>query len=112
MDQTINFGYVSLPFKHLILKDCSEIVLSYERRTSAQNLNKLESYLREKGPRTPPPPSLPLKRGHFMDAALSRKHLKIYNLTTTNATLVKLTAIMYLHKTFILAEDWGVTHGA
>ena len=59
-----------------------------------------------------PEPPIPLKRGHFMEAALSRKHLKIYNLTTTNAALMKLTAIMYRHKTFILAEDWGVTHRA
>ena len=43
-----------------------------------------------------------------MDAALPRKHLKIHNLTTTNATLMKLTTIMYLHKTFNLAKDWGV----
>ena len=51
-------------------------------------------------------------RGHLMDAALQRKHLKIYNLTITNATLMKLTMIMYLHKRFNVAEDWGVTHGA
>ena len=54
----------------------------------------------------------PTKRGHFMDAASPRKHLKIYNLTATNATLMKLTTIMYLHKTFNLAKDWGVTHRA
>ena len=54
----------------------------------------------------------PPKRGHFMDAASPRKHLKIYNLTTANATLMKLTTIMYLHKMFNLAEDWGVTHRA
>ena len=52
------------------------------------------------------------KRGHFMDAALPRKHLKIYNLTTTNATLMKLTTIMYLHKTFNLAKDWGAPQRA
>ena len=40
-----------------------------------------------------------------MDAALPRKHLKIYNLTTTNATLMKLTTIMYLHKMFNYAKD-------
>ena len=45
-----------------------------------------------------------------MDAVSPRKHLKIYNLTTTNATLMKLTMIMYLHKMFNLAEDWDVTH--
>ena len=47
-----------------------------------------------------------------MDAALSQKHLKIYNLTARTATIMKLTTIMYLHKTFNLAEDWGVTHRA
>ena len=45
-----------------------------------------------------------------MDAASPRKHLKIYNLTTTTATLMKITTIIYLHKTFNLAEDWRVTH--
>ena len=52
----------------------------------------------------------PPKRGHFMGAASPRKHLNIYNLTTANATLMKLTRIMYLHKMFNLAEDWDVTH--
>ena len=54
----------------------------------------------------------PSKRGHFMDAASTQKHLKIYNLTTTNTTLMKLTNIMYLHKMFNMAEDWGVAHRA
>ena len=31
------------------------------------------------------------KSSHFMDAASPRKHLKLYNLTTTNATLMNLT---------------------
>ena len=52
----------------------------------------------------------PPKRGNFIDAALSQKHLKIYNLTTTNAALMKLTIIMYLYKRFNVAEDFGVTH--
>ena len=46
----------------------------------------------------------------FMDAALPPKHLKIFNLTTTNATIIKLTTNIYLYRTFNLAEDWGVTH--
>ena len=54
----------------------------------------------------------PPKRGHFMNAASPQKHLKIYNLTTANATLKKLTTIMYFHKMFNLAEDWSVTHRA
>ena len=45
-----------------------------------------------------------------MDAAWPQKHLKIYNLTTTNATKMKLTTIMYLRKTFSMVGNWGVTH--
>ena len=45
----------------------------------------------------------PPKRGHFMDAALLQKYLKIYNFGTTNAINVKLTTIIYLHEIFHLA---------
>ena len=38
------------------------------------------------------------------------KPLKIYNLTTANATLMKRTTIMYLYETFHLTKDWSVTH--
>ena len=62
-------------------------------------------YLGEKGLRNPP-------KGGFMDVALPRKHLNIYNLTATNAKLIKLTKSMYLHKKLNLVEDWGVTHRA
>ena len=40
----------------------------------------------------------PSKKGYFMDAESVRKALKIFNLTTTNAILMKFTTIMYLHK--------------
>ena len=43
---------------------------------------------------------------------LLRKHLKIDNLATTNATPMKLTTIIYRHETFYLAKNCGVTHGA
>ena len=43
-----------------------------------------------------------------MDAASSRKHLNIYNLTATNANLMKLTISMHVHKKLTLLEDWGV----
>ena len=33
-------------------------------------------------------------------------------LATTKPTPMKLTTIMYLHETFLLAENWGVTHRA
>ena len=68
-------------------------------------LTNFSHICRRKGPEPP-------QRGHFMDAALPRKHLEIHNLATTNATLMKLTTIMYLHKTFNLAKDWGVIHRA
>ena len=37
-----------------------------------------------------------------------RKHLKIHNVATTNAILMKLTTIMYLHDTFHSAKNWVV----
>ena len=45
----------------------------------------------------------PPKRGHFMDAALPRKHLKIYKFRTTNSMKVKITTIIYLREIFHLA---------
>ena len=80
--------------------------LSYERHTSGQNFSKLDLYFGENSAQKP------LKRGLFMDVLSPRKNLEIYNLATTNATLMKLTMIMYLHKMFNLAEDWGVTQSA
>ena len=44
-----------------------------------------------------------------MDAALPRKHFNMYNLTLTNAKLMKLTKSLYLHKRLNFGEDWGVT---
>ena len=44
----------------------------------------------------------------FMAAPWPQKHLKIYNLRTTNATKMKLGTIMYLHETFHLTKDLGV----
>ena len=45
-----------------------------------------------------------------MDAEFVYKTLKNVNLTTSNATLVKLTAIMYLHKICNFGKSWDVTH--
>ena len=79
----VNFRCVLFPLKRLISKDCSDLSLSYTRPTSGQNFSKLEPNLGEKGPET-------LKRDHIMDAASPQKHLEIYILITTNATLMKL----------------------
>ena len=104
--KTINFGYVSFLLKHLILKDCSETVFFLWKTYLWLKFQQTRVIFA--GERAQKPP----KRGYFMDAASPRKHLKIYNLTTTNAALMKLTMVMYLHKTFNVAEDWCVTHGA
>ena len=40
---------------------------------------------------------------------LLRQTLKIHNLRTTNAILMKLTKIMYLHETFHLAKNFDIT---
>ena len=97
--KTINFGYVSFRLKHLIVKYCSETVFVlwkiYLWLKFQQTGDKFA------GERAQKPP----KKDYFMDAASPRKHLKIYNLTTTNGALMKLTIIMNLHKTFNLAED-------
>ena len=45
------------------------------------------------------------KKDHLMDAKLVQNTLKIYNLTATNAILMKLSTIRYLHETFNLAKD-------
>ena len=98
-----NFGYVPFLLKHLILKDCLNTVFVLWETTSGQNFRKLLPYLWEKRLRNSP-------KGGFMDAASPQKHLNIYNLTATNAKLLKFTTSMYLHKKLNLAEDWGVTH--
>ena len=111
--KTFNFGYVPFLLKHLILKDCLDTVFVLWETTSGWNFSKLMPYLVEKGLRpgglSPPPPK---KKGDFMDTASPRKHLNIYNLTATNAKLMKLPTGMYLHNKLNLAEDWGVTHRA
>ena len=112
--KTVNFEYILFVLKHLILKDCSHTIFVLQKTTSGKIFNKMEPYLGVKSPRTlpPPTPTPTLKRSHFMDVALPRKHLKIYNLGTRNAILMELNMIMYHHKTFNLAEDWGVTRRA
>ena len=103
--KTVNFGYVPFPLKEIIRKIVHRLSFSNNRLPLVKILGESSPYLGEKGPRNPP------KRSHFMDAASPQKHLKVYNLTTSNVALVKLTTIMYLHNKFNLAEGWGVTHG-
>ena len=102
--KTFNFGYVLFLLKHLILKDCLDNVFDLWETTSGRNFSKLVPYLGGRnGSETP-------QKGVFMDAAFPQKHLNIYNLTATNAKVMKLTTSMYLQEMLNLAENWGVTH--
>ena len=82
--KTVNFGYVPFPLKHFILRDCSEAVFflwEIYHWLKFQQTRVIFGW--ERAQKFP-------KRNHFMIAASSRKHLKIYNLATTNPTLMKL----------------------
>ena len=84
---------------HLILKDCSETVFFLWKMYLWLKFQQTGVIFAGERPQKPP------KRGYFMDAASPWKHLKIYNLTTTNATLMKPNVIMCLYKTFNLAVN-------
>ena len=92
--KTLNVGYNLFPLKHFILKDCLETVFVFWETYLWLKFEQTRAIF--EGERAQKLPPSPPKRGYF--------------LTTTNATLVKRTTIMYLHKAFNLAEDWGVTH--
>ena len=97
--KTINFVYVPFPLKHLILRDCSATIFVLCKTYLWLKFQQTRIIFARERVQEPP------KRGHLMDTSSPGKHLKIYNLRTTNAALMKLTIIMYLHKTFNLAED-------
>ena len=92
-----NLG-TSWPLKHLILKDYLKTIFVLWETTSDRNFSKLVLYVGEKELRNSP-------KGGFVDAALPEKHLNIYNLTATNAKLIKFTTSMHLHKKLNLAEN-------
>ena len=60
-----------------------------------KNLTAIGEFMAKKPPRSS-------QQWQFL---LLRKHLKIHDLANTNATLIKLTTIMCLHKTFQLAKN-------
>ena len=67
--------------------------------TCGENVNKIRQYLGELGPKTSQ------KRAILWMLESVRKNLKIYNLTTKNAILIKLITIMYLYETFHLPKS-------
>ena len=57
-------------------------------------------------------PSKTTQKQPVMVVFAATKNLKIHNLATTNAILMKLNTIMYLHETFHLVKDWSVNDKA
>ena len=52
------------------------------------------------------------QKGPFRGCIIGMNNFEIFNLTTSNAMLVKLNTIVYLDKTFPLAKNCGVTRRA
>ena len=97
-NKTVNFGYVLFPFKYLILKHYSESAFVLWETYLWSKFQQIRViFVGETAQK-------PRKSGYIMDAASPWKYLKIHNLTITNATLKKLTTIIYFHKTLNLAE--------
>ena len=108
MDQTVNCGYVPFEPKKILKKpklfltQCFCIITEYLWWKFQHNLTLLGEVRTQKT----------LKKVHFMDAESVRKALKVFNLTTTNAILMKLTTKMYLNKVFHFPKPWGVNNRA
>ena len=79
------------------------LCLSYLRIPLIKISARLNNILGSKGPNKP-------KRDHFMTAESIRKMLKIFNFSTTNAMLMKLTIDIYLNNAFHLVKSWGKNH--
>ena len=96
----VNFGSFPYPQKFKFWKDysdCFYLLMSI----SGENLSEIGPCLGVQRP----------VRGHFMGAELICKTLKICNLTTTNARLMKLTTIVYIHNTFSLGKIGRSSYG-
>ena len=74
----------------------SKKIQTFLSATSGEKIGKMGPYSEEKAP-----------ENHFMNAELVCKVLKDFNLTTTNAILIKLITIMYLHEIFNLTKKLG-----
>ena len=70
---------------------------------SGENLSKIIPYLGVQRLNKP-------GKGHIMGAKLVSKTLKIFNLTTTNATLMKLTTIVCIFIIPLVWEKLGIRH--
>ena len=69
----------------------SQIMFLFARVLPQVRISAILDHLEEVRAQKPP------KKGYFVDAELVLKMLETFNLTTTNAILMKLTTIMYLH---------------
>ena len=68
-----------------------------------QNFSKIEPYLRDRGPKKN-------TKASIHECCITTKILKIYNLTNSNASLMKLPTIMDLHEMFDLVETWDINN--
>ena len=80
----INFGDVLFLLKHLILRGCSESVCLMKDVALVEISANLSHICRRKGLET-------LQKGQFHGCCIATKTFENYNLTTTNAALMKIT---------------------
>ena len=91
--KTANFGSVPFPWILESFKNFQTVFLFLFARILP--LVRISAMLKHiGGARAQKPP----KKGYFVDAESVRKTLENFNLTTTNAILMKLTKIMVLHE--------------
>ena len=102
LHQTCKFGYL-LFLKIWIFQNPLNTVCISLNTNSGRNFGKIWQHLGELGPKK-------TQKGQFHGCCIATKTFEIYNLTTTNAIRMKLSTIMYLHETFNLTKDWGISH--
>ena len=103
--KSANFGYVPFPKKLAFFEDSWKTAFLSLALPLVKISAKSDNIWESKGPKNP-------KRGPCHGCWISTKNVEIFILTTTNAILMKLTMITYLHKIFNFPKSWGVTHQA
>ena len=96
--KTVKFGISRFRKNLNFLKILKFTLFLSLNNTSGENIIKIGQYLGELGPKKPP-------KG-IVSWILNwcDKNVKLFNLTTGNSIPIKLTTIMYFHKTFNLAK--------
>ena len=89
-------------FQKTVIYMMRYLAMHHWRKSGTNSTSSFGGVILEKPPRSS-------QKLYFL---LLRKHLKVYNLTTRNGIMMKLTRIMYLYDTFHLVKNWGVTRRA